>query len=153
MCAYFFKNPGSWSLLAKTCTAYCMGKGFDFDQCDWTVHGDTDFETDFDKSTIQQDENGDPWVPSPCKCEDKMTEEAGEIIVNVLVKALENIDSIFCVVWLSAFQTVIDLGISAVPGGQALQAIKMAVKGAKTFAENGQEAASFFGDWVGFLLL
>ncbi|KAK1636284.1 hypothetical protein BDP81DRAFT_394898 [Colletotrichum phormii] len=50
---------------------------------------------------------------------------------------------------LEAFQSIIEVGISFIPGGAALNGARAAVKGAKTFAENGLEAASFFGDWVG----
>ncbi|OHF01134.1 hypothetical protein CORC01_03448 [Colletotrichum orchidophilum] len=50
---------------------------------------------------------------------------------------------------LEAFQSIIDVGINFIPGGAALNGARAAIQGAKTFAENGLEAASFFGDWVG----
>ncbi|KAI3325508.1 hypothetical protein HD806DRAFT_490497 [Xylariaceae sp. AK1471] len=49
---------------------------------------------------------------------------------------------------LSAFKAVVDIGLLFVPGGQASFGVKAAVQGAKSFYENGEEAASFFGNWI-----
>lgn len=50
---------------------------------------------------------------------------------------------------LSSLTSIADAGLTFIPGGQAPKAIKAIVQGAKSFYENGAEAASFFGSWIG----
>lgn len=46
-------------------------------------------------------------------------------------------------------QEIVEVGIQFVPGPSAVGAVTKTVRAAKTFAENGLDAASFFGDWIG----
>lgn len=78
-----------------------------------------------------------------CEC------ELCEDVVNIIIEGLEKLDNVICAVMLSAFQTIADIGLMFVPGGQASTGIKAAVQGAKSFYENGEEATSFFGNWIG----
>ncbi|KAK1726785.1 uncharacterized protein BDZ83DRAFT_772939 [Colletotrichum acutatum] len=98
-----------------------------------------------DASLIQKDADGNQWVPAKCFCDLKVAEE----LLNIVVEGLAILDKIICAAMLEAFQSIIDVGINFIPGGAALNGARAAVQGAKTFAENGLEAASFFGDWVG----
>lgn len=50
---------------------------------------------------------------------------------------------------LEALNTILEVGIDAVPGGAVANGAKTAVQGAKSFAENGLTAASFFDNWIG----
>ncbi|KEZ45010.1 hypothetical protein SAPIO_CDS2402 [Scedosporium apiospermum] len=63
------------------------------------------------------------------------------------------LDDVLCAVFLSAFDTNIQTGLLLVPGGIeeeiASNGVRLAVQGAKTFTENGGDAANFFGGWVG----
>lgn len=54
-----------------------------------------------------------------------------------------------CAVIVSAVTTLVEEGIDALPGGAEATAAGKAVEGAKTFIENGLNAASFFGNWIG----
>ncbi|KAL9617420.1 MAG: hypothetical protein Q9160_007777 [Pyrenula sp. 1 TL-2023] len=151
-CAYYFKKPGKRSSLAETCVRYCENNGgHGFSQCDLSPVKDIDFEHGFDKSIIQEDDAGDVYVPSRCKCENKDVEELSAEIFDILAKGLEKLDNLLCAVMLEAFKTIIEVGIEFVPGGAVLNGAKAAVQGAKSFAENGLEAADFFGDWVSII--
>lgn len=78
-----------------------------------------------------------------CDCE--LCEE----IVEIVIKGLAQLDNVLCAVMLSSFKSIIDVGLMFVPGGQATTAVKAAVQGAKSFYQNGEEASSFFGNWIG----
>lgn len=78
-------------------------------------------------------------------CECPLCEEIAEIVIEGLAK----LDNVICAVMLSSLQTVADIGVMFVPGGQATTAVKAAAQGAKSFYQNGQKAASFFGNWIG----
>ena len=78
-----------------------------------------------------------------CEC------EFCEKIAEIVIEGLAQLDNIICAVMLSSFKAILDVGLAFVPGGQAPTAVKAAVQGAKSFHQNGEEAASFFGDWVG----
>ncbi|KAI1074014.1 hypothetical protein F5B20DRAFT_565224, partial [Whalleya microplaca] len=105
--------------------------------------------TKIDQSTIFKDDEGYLWVPAPCKCDNPTVEAVALDIFNVVAEGLAQLDHILCAVMLSAFKTIIEVGIDFVPGGAALNGAKAAVEGAKSFVENGLEAADFFGNWVG----
>lgn len=66
-----------------------------------------------------------------------------------MAQGLEKIDNIICAVWVEAFKDILEVGINFIPGGEVLTVAGRAVQGAKTFAENGLEAADFFDNWVG----
>lgn len=71
-------------------------------------------------------------------------------MVDLIVDGLAELDGVLCAAVLSAFTTIADVGLQFVPGGApASAALRVAVAGAKGFAENGLGAASFFGNWVG----
>lgn len=78
-----------------------------------------------------------------CECEfcDK--------IADIVIEGLAKLDDVICAVMLSSFKSILDVGLLFVPGGQASSAVKAAVQGAKSFYQNGEEAASFFGNWIG----
>jgi hypothetical protein len=66
-----------------------------------------------------------------------------------VAQGLEKIDNVICAIWVEAFKDVLEVGINFIPGGEVLTVAGRAVQGAKTFAENGLEAADFFDNWVG----
>jgi len=66
-----------------------------------------------------------------------------------VAQGLEKIDNVICAIWVEAFKDVLEVGINFIPGGEVLTVAGRAVEGAKTFAENGLEAADFFDNWVG----
>lgn len=66
-----------------------------------------------------------------------------------MAQGLEKIDNVICAIWVEAFKDVLEVGINFIPGGEVLTVAGRAVQGAKTFAENGLEAADFFDNWVG----
>ncbi|EFQ33078.1 uncharacterized protein GLRG_08222 [Colletotrichum graminicola M1.001] len=100
---------------------------------------------DLDPSTISKDEDCNEFIPGQYMCECDLCEE----VASISIEDLEQLDNVICAVMLSAFKTIADVGLMFVPGGQAPSAIKAAVQGAKSFYENGEEAASFFGNWIG----
>jgi len=69
--------------------------------------------------------------------------------MDVVIDGLSELDKVICLSMLSAFDVIVQVGISAVPAGALGNAARAAVQGAKTFAENGLDAASFFGSWIG----
>ncbi|KAK1672326.1 hypothetical protein BDP55DRAFT_731558 [Colletotrichum godetiae] len=123
------------------CQPWCKKSGSDSYGCDGTSYQGKHI----DASLIQKDADGYQWVPAKCFCDLKVAEE----LLNIVVEGLTILDKIICAAMLEAFQSIIEVGISFIPGGAALNGARAAVQGAKTFAENGLEAASFFGDWVG----
>ncbi|KAK1963225.1 hypothetical protein LY78DRAFT_205414 [Colletotrichum sublineola] len=98
-----------------------------------------------DPSTILKDEDCNEFIPGQCMCECGLCDE----ISKVIIEGLEQLDNVICAVMLSAFKTIADVGLMFVPGGQASSGVKAAVQGAKSFYENGEDAASFFGNWIG----
>jgi hypothetical protein len=66
-----------------------------------------------------------------------------------VIEGLSKLDNVLCAVMLSSLTTIAEVGINFVPGGQVGTGVRLAVQGAKSFFENGMEASSFFGDWVG----
>ncbi|KAI0882590.1 uncharacterized protein GGS22DRAFT_46646 [Annulohypoxylon maeteangense] len=98
-----------------------------------------------DPSTIEKDDDGNLWTSGTCVCDLPL---AGAII-DVVIQGLSKLDNVICAVMLSAVVTLVEEGIDKVPGGSSVQAVQKAVEGAKTFIENGLDAVSFFGDWIG----
>ncbi|KAI2467770.1 hypothetical protein F4781DRAFT_400588 [Annulohypoxylon bovei var. microspora] len=98
-----------------------------------------------DPSTIEKDDDGNLWTSGTCVCNLAV---AGAFL-DVVVQALAQLDNIICAVMLTAVTTLVEQGIDAVPGGSSIEAVEKAVEGAKTFVENGLDAVSFFGDWIG----
>jgi hypothetical protein len=148
VCAYYFTKPAKKAPLSQTCIKYCENNGgHGYSECDHMAFKDIDIMNGYDKSLIRQDEAGDPYVATKCKCENPDVEKFALIIFDIVAEALEKLDNIICAVMLEAFKQIIDVGLMFVPGGQAVGAMR-AVQGAKSFYENGMEAADFFGNWV-----
>lgn len=76
-------------------------------------------------------------------------EEVATGIFDAVAQGLGKIDKVICAVWVETFKDILDVGINFIPGGEVLTVAGRAVQGAKTFAENGLEAADFFDNWVG----
>ncbi|KAL9621687.1 MAG: hypothetical protein Q9160_003940 [Pyrenula sp. 1 TL-2023] len=150
-CAYFIEEPKHHSPLEDTCKKYCEdnGPGTGYYQCDVNPYYGIDFDHDFDRSSLQRDDYGELWVPCKCICENKEVEDAAAFFLGEVIEGLARLDNVICAVMLESFKIIVDVGINFVPGGQVLNGAKVAVQGAKTFAENGLEAADFFGNWVG----
>ncbi|KAK0648415.1 hypothetical protein B0T16DRAFT_491216 [Cercophora newfieldiana] len=104
----------------------------------------------YDKSLINTDEAGLLWTAGECICGPQL--EVGKVILDVVVEGLGKLDEVICATMLSSLdlfvQAAIDFIPATVPIGVAATAARV-VQGAKTFVENGVEAASFFGNWVG----
>ncbi|KAI8159249.1 hypothetical protein K4K49_000750 [Colletotrichum sp. SAR 10_70] len=98
-----------------------------------------------DKSLANKDEDCNEWYAGQCTCECDFCEE----IADIVIEGLEQLDSVICAVMLSSLTSIADAGLTFIPGGQAPKTIKAIVQGAKSFYENGAEAASFFGSWIG----
>ncbi|KAH7393076.1 hypothetical protein BKA66DRAFT_439188 [Pyrenochaeta sp. MPI-SDFR-AT-0127] len=148
-CAYFFKQPLKWSPLKETCIKYCeKNGGHGYSECDHSPYKDIDIEKDI-SSQIKRDDAGDPWVVCECKCSNPDVEGIVIPIFEIVAEGLSHLDNIICAVMLEAFKTILDVGIMLVPGGAPVNAAMKAVQGAKSFVENGMEAADFFGNWVG----
>lgn len=106
---------------------------------------------EIDPSIVWQDDDGNDYTPGVCICDG--IEQVAEAFFNIVVEALQKLDDVLCAVFLSAFDTIIQTGLLLVPGGieakVASDGVRLAVQGAKTFTENGGDAADFFGGWVG----
>ncbi|KAI2631820.1 hypothetical protein GGR54DRAFT_581125 [Hypoxylon sp. NC1633] len=120
------QNPGS-----DPNAVGCKGPGIDLDK--------------IDKSIIFKDDDGFPYTPGECECD----LSAAKAVLDVVIQGLGQLDNVLCAVVLSAVVTLVEQGLDAVPGGASIEAVAKAVEGAKTFVENGLDAASFFGDWIG----
>jgi hypothetical protein len=152
-CAYYFQKQAKKSALSQACIKYCENNGgHGYSECDLSVYKDIDIMNDLDKSLIETDEDGDLWVPTKCKCENPDVEGITTAILDIVIEALEQLDNIICAVMVEAFKSILEVGIMFVPGGQAVGALR-AVQGAKSFVENGLEAADFFDNWVSATLL
>ncbi|KAI0181255.1 hypothetical protein GGR52DRAFT_523529 [Hypoxylon sp. FL1284] len=98
-----------------------------------------------DPSIVYKDDDGNEYTPGTCICD----LSAAEAILDVVIQGLSQLDNVICAVIVQSIVTLLEDGIDAVPGGAAVNAVKKAVEGAKTFVENGLDAASFFGDYIG----
>ncbi|KAK2865320.1 hypothetical protein FQN49_003693 [Arthroderma sp. PD_2] len=89
------------------------------------------------------DDDGDESVRGGCDC--NQTGPAKGVFT--VLEGLERIDETLCGEFLSAIELILDVGLTVIPGGQ-IKHLGTFVKGAKTFAENGLEASSFFDGWI-----
>lgn len=94
---------------------------------------------------MDKDDDGNEFTPGECVCD----LSAAGAILDVVIQGLSELDNVICAVILSAIVTLVEEGIDAVPGGSSITAIGKAVEGAKTFVENGLDAVSYFGNWIG----
>ncbi|KAL0942312.1 uncharacterized protein CTRU02_200198 [Colletotrichum truncatum] len=98
------------------------------------------------------DRDGYKWQPGDCFCAEEI-EPIAEAFITPVLEALSKLDEVICAVFTQAVVNSIEIGFALVPGvGQAAtaarQATKLAVEGAKSFAENGLGPAAYFDDWV-----
>ena len=150
VCAYYYEKPGKRAPLADTCIKYCDNNGgHGFSMCDRFPYKDFDLPKGIDQSIIGQDEAGDVFVPCKCKCEDETVEGFTKAVLDIVIEGLSQLDNIICAVMVETFKTILEVGIMFVPGGAPTSAAMRFVQGAKSFVENGLEAADFFGNWVG----
>ena len=98
-----------------------------------------------DPSIINKDEQGCEWVVGNCTCGGTVGALAGDI-ADIVVQGLSELTELICVVFVTAFVDIAEVGLDFVPGAEELGAIGEAVQGAKSFVENGLDAASFFGN-------
>ncbi|KAK8038483.1 hypothetical protein PG993_006894 [Apiospora rasikravindrae] len=73
-------------------------------------------------------------------------------IINAIADALQKLGDILekiCEGLLETVKQVVDVGITAIPGGSAVKAVSWGVRAAKTLVENGKTAEDMFGNWVG----
>ncbi|KAL2063178.1 hypothetical protein VTL71DRAFT_6250 [Oculimacula yallundae] len=109
----------------------------------------TDEDIKKEPSMIKKDDNGYEWVIGQCTCGGEIVELAAAI-AGVVAEALEELDNLLCGIFLQAMVTIVEIGVSFVPeAGPMLRSVQLGVKAAKSFAENGIDAAGFKGNWVG----
>ncbi|KAI0007293.1 hypothetical protein F4779DRAFT_619740 [Xylariaceae sp. FL0662B] len=150
LCMYYYadRRP-NWAKGLQPCIKYCENNGgHGYSECDLSTYKDTDMSK-IDPSTVEKDDEGYLWVPARCKCDNPTVEAVATDIFNVVAEGLQMLDNIICVAMLSAFKTIVEIGIDFVPGGAELNGAKSAVEGAKSFVENGLQAADFFDNWIG----
>lgn len=96
-------------------------------------------------SIISKDADGNEWVPGKCDCDTADAEKIAMAFADVVIEALEILPNILCAVGLSAIEQIAEIGADFVPGaGEAVNAVKFAVKAAKTIGENALTADNFF---------
>lgn len=136
------KNGGDDQAIGVRISVWCLFPlhHTDCEQCKGPPVAPTDPK--FDKSLLWEDDDGNPFVAGNCHCDF----EFAEIVLDIVIEGLSKLDKIFCAVMLTAFNTILNVGLMFIPGGQVLGAAKRAVNGAKTFTENALTGASFFGD-------
>ncbi|KAI1781237.1 hypothetical protein F4818DRAFT_33257 [Hypoxylon cercidicola] len=120
------QNPGS-----DPNAVGCKGPGIARDQ--------------IDPSVVDKDDDGNDFTPGECVCD----LSAAGAILDVVIQGLAQLDNVICAVIITAVVTLVEEGLDALPGGASVNAATKAVEGAKTFVENGLDAASYFGDWIG----
>lgn len=104
-----------------------------------------DFDS-IDQTLISRDDDGNRYLPGDCVCgnpQDLLP------LVEPVLEGLSRLGNVICAVFLSSLETVFEIGINAVPGGQAINGVRRAVEGAKTFVDNSLDAASYFDNWIG----
>ncbi|KAI4143773.1 MAG: hypothetical protein L6R39_004455 [Caloplaca ligustica] len=87
------------------------------------------------------DPDGNQWNAGQCVCDIPILEE---VIEDVLL-TLPAIAEIGCEILFSAFDTILEIGVAAIPGvGPEMSAgMKAGIQAAKTITQNGQKASSF----------
>lgn len=85
-----------------------------------------------------KDDDGNPWLPGKCKCEDKGLEAFADELIDVVARALSKLDNVICAVLVSAFKEIAEIGLEFVPGGSSVKVAK-AIKYAKSAYQNGSK--------------
>ncbi|KAI0900730.1 hypothetical protein F4806DRAFT_166647 [Annulohypoxylon nitens] len=98
-----------------------------------------------DPSVVQKDDDGNLWTAGTCVC----SLPVANALLDIVIQALAELDDVICAVMLSAVLTLVTEGLEHVPLGNSVDAVKKAVRGAKTFAENDLDSKSFFDDYIG----
>ncbi|KAK1146094.1 hypothetical protein N8T08_003742 [Aspergillus melleus] len=101
---------------------------------------------DVDPTLFGHDDDGNKYFPGDCLCGNPQDYLP---LIEPVLEGLSRLDNIICAVFLSSLETIAEIGINAVPGGQAINGVRRAVEGAKTFVDNSLDAASFFDNWIG----
>lgn len=91
--------------------------------------------SDLDPSTIFKDQSGYEYTPGTCFCSAGLA----TALFDIIAKGLSQLDNVICAVMVSAFESVIEIGLDLTPEAWAEKAgktaaedaIKAAVKGAK----------------------
>ncbi|KAK8133423.1 hypothetical protein PG984_005435 [Apiospora sp. TS-2023a] len=97
------------------------------------------------------DEDGFLHNIGKCFCTDDI-KPLLDPIINAIAEAMEKLGEILekiCEGMLETMKQVVDVGITAIPGGSAVKAVSWGVRAAKTLAENGKTAEDMFGNWIG----
>ncbi|KAI1801438.1 hypothetical protein F4811DRAFT_460858 [Daldinia bambusicola] len=140
-----YLGPGNLVKELAPCKIFCPTQNPGSDPNAVGCKGPDIPEDELDPSTIDEDDDGNRFTPGECICD----LSAATAFLNVVIEGLSELDNVICAVVLTAVTTLVEFGIDALPGGASLTAAQRAVEGAKTFVENGLDAASFFGDWIG----
>ncbi|KAI0007475.1 hypothetical protein F4779DRAFT_629121 [Xylariaceae sp. FL0662B] len=149
-CLYYYTNrQPNWSKGLQPCIKYCDNNGgHGYSECDVSSYKDIDIENNRGLPKYV-DDDGFPWVPAPCKCENKAVEAITKEIIDIVAEALAKLDNVLCAVFTSAIKEIADIGLSFVPGGAAVKGAGKVIQYAKSAYENGMNAAEFYTDWVG----
>ncbi|KAI9045190.1 uncharacterized protein KD926_009604 [Aspergillus affinis] len=140
---YVYVEGGDMELGSSPCKTWCPEhEGNEGMGCHTPV---VDFD-DVDPSLFGRDDEGNKYIPGNCVCG---TPEDYLPLIEPVIEALSMLDNIICAVFLSSLETVAEIGINAVPGGAAINGVRRAVEGAKTFVDNSLDAANFFDNWIG----
>ncbi|KAI0892932.1 hypothetical protein F4806DRAFT_505218 [Annulohypoxylon nitens] len=149
-CLYYYtdRQPGSNKGL-QPCIKYCADHGgHGYSECDESAYKNIDLEKDHGIPKYV-DDDGFPWVPAPCKCENKDVEGLATEIMDIVAQALAKLDNILCAVFTSAIKEIADIGLMFIPGGEAVSGAAKVMQYAKSAYENGMDATGFYTDWVG----
>ncbi|KAI0843536.1 hypothetical protein F5Y06DRAFT_255221 [Hypoxylon sp. FL0890] len=141
--SYFSTGPTDKEL--APCKIFCPTQDPNSDPNAVGCKGPGIAQDQLDPSTVFKDDDGNAYTPGTCVCD----LSAAGAFLDVVVQALSKLDNVICAVVLSAIVTLLEEGIDAVPAGSSIEAVKKAVEGAKTFVENGLDAVSYFGNWIG----
>ncbi|TGJ78377.1 hypothetical protein E0Z10_g10385 [Xylaria hypoxylon] len=149
-CMYYYNSQQpNWNKGLFPCIKYCEDNGgHGYTECDLSGYNDIDIENNhgFPKYV---DDDGYPWVPAHCKCENEAVEWLAGEIVEVVVEMLQHLDNIICAIFLSAIQTIADIGLDFIPGKIALKGTEDVIRYAKSAYENGMTGANYYTNWVG----
>ncbi|KAI5862436.1 hypothetical protein GGS23DRAFT_100165 [Durotheca rogersii] len=144
ICFSYFADGNIQKELAP-CSVWCPTQNPDSDPNAVGCKGPGISREKIDRSIVFKDDDGKEYTPGECICD----LEGASVILAVVLKALSELDEVLCGVVLSAITTLVEVGLSALPGGAPGTAARRAVESAKTFAENGLDAASYFDSWIG----
>jgi hypothetical protein len=145
-CRYYYEHDFDDGQVAN-CKKFCFGDkdpGGNAYGCQGINHNDTHIIYDF------TDFRGKHWGLGACTCSIPIANALAEIVMDGLIqafKAIEMILNVACRILLEILQKVVDIGLSAIPGGKAVseagKVAQKAVEAAKTIYENGMDAAGF----------